>query len=64
MTQDHSGRWTKSALISAATAAWLIYDMSTATEVPRQAVAIMQYFLLALALIGLGGSLVMFMSSR
>jgi hypothetical protein len=46
-------------LMSAVTAAWLVYDMATATEVPRQAVAILQYCLLAAALIGLVGSLVM-----
>jgi hypothetical protein len=45
--------------MSAATSAWLIYDMSSATEAPRQAVAILQYCLLAGALVGLVGSVVM-----
>ena len=54
-----NGRWPKVMLMSAATAAWLVYDMATATEAPRQAVAILQYCLLAAALIGLVGSLVM-----
>jgi len=38
-----------------ATSAWLIYDMTTATEAPRQAVAVLQYGLLACALLGLVG---------
>jgi len=33
------------------------YDLSTATEVPRQAVMIMQYVFLTFSLIGLAGSL-------
>jgi hypothetical protein len=52
-------KWPKVMLMSAATAAWLIYDMATATEAPRQALAILQYGLLAYALFGLAGSLVM-----
>jgi hypothetical protein len=52
-------KWPKVMLMSAATAAWLIYDMATATEAPRQALAILQYGLLACALFGLAGSLVM-----
>jgi hypothetical protein len=50
--------------MSAATSAWLIYDMTTAAETPRQAVAIMQYCLLAGALIGVVGSLVMAASEK
>jgi hypothetical protein len=51
-------------LMSAATSAWLIYEMSTATEAPSQAVAMLQYGLLACALIGLAGSLVMYASPK
>jgi hypothetical protein len=51
-------------LMSAATSAWLIYDMTTATEAPRQAVAILQYGLLAGALIGLAGSLLMYATQK
>jgi hypothetical protein len=51
-------------LMSAATSAWLIYDMTTATEAPRQAVAILQHGLLACALFGLVGSLVMRASQK
>ena len=35
-----NSKWPKVMLMSAATAAWLVYDMATATETPRQAVAI------------------------
>jgi hypothetical protein len=50
--------------MSVATSAWLIYDMTSATETPRPAVAIMQYILLAGALIGVVGSLVMAASEK
>ena len=53
-----NSKWPKLMLMSAATSAWLIYDMSSATEAPRQAVAILQYCLLAGALVGLVGSVV------
>jgi hypothetical protein len=56
--------WPKIMLMSAATSAWLIYDISTATEAPRQAVAMLQYALLAGALIGLVGSLVMYAAQK
>ena len=57
-------KWPKLMLMSAATAAWLVYDMASATETPRQAVAILQYCLVAGALIGLLGSLVMAASEK
>jgi hypothetical protein len=57
-------RWPRIMPISAATSAWLIYDMTTATEAPRQAVAILQYGLLACALIGLVGSLLMYAAQK
>jgi hypothetical protein len=59
-----NGKWPKVMLMSAATAAWLVYDMASATEAPRQAVVILQYCLLACALIGLVGSLVMAASEK
>jgi hypothetical protein len=52
-------KWPKIMLMSGLTSAWLLYDMATATEAPRQAVAVLQYGLLASALIGLVGSIVM-----
>jgi hypothetical protein len=51
--------WGRTAVLTAAVAAWQIYDMSTAVEAPRQALMLLQYFLLACALIGCVGSLVM-----
>lgn len=54
-----NSKWPKVMLMSGLTSAWLLYDMATATEAPRQAVAVLQYGLLACALIGLIGSIVM-----
>lgn len=59
-----NSKWPKVMLMSAATAAWLVYDMASATETPRQAVAMLQYCLLAGALIGVVGSLVMAASEK
>lgn len=42
-----NSRWPKVMLMSGGTSAWLLYDIVTATEAPRQAVAILQYGLLA-----------------
>jgi len=41
--------WPVLILTSGATSAWLIYDINTATEAPRQALAILQYVLLAMS---------------
>ena len=57
-------KWTNVMLMSAATAAWQIYVMATATEAPRQALAILQYGLLACALFGIIGSLLMAASRK
>ena len=54
-----NSKWPKTMLMSGLTSAWLLYDIATATEAPRQAVALLQYGLLACALIGLVGSIVM-----
>ena len=59
-----NSKWPKLMLMSAITSAWLLYDMATPTEAPRQAVAILQYCLLAGALIGLVGSIVMAAASE
>lgn len=56
---NSKGRWVRTALLTAAVAAWQIYDMATATEAPRQSLLLLQYFLLTLALIACVGSLVM-----
>ena len=52
-------QWPKLTLMSGITAVWLLYEMATATEAPRRALAILQYGLLACARMGLVGSLVM-----
>jgi hypothetical protein len=57
-------RWPRVMLMSAATSAWLIYDMASATETPSLAVTVLQSFLLACSLIGLTGSLVMLASKK
>ena len=52
-------KWSRLMLMSGATSAWLLYDIATSSEAPRQAVAVLQYGLLACALVGLIGSIVM-----
>jgi hypothetical protein len=59
-----NGRWPKVMLMSGATAAWLIYDMSSATEGPSMALSVLRYGLLACALVGLVGSAVMFATGK
>jgi hypothetical protein len=62
MASGSTSKWGKWALINAAVAVWIVYDITTATEAPRQAVLILQYVLLACALLGLAGSVVKYMS--
>jgi hypothetical protein len=40
---------------------WQVYEIATATEAPSQALAFLQYFLLACGLIGLVGGVVMYL---
>jgi hypothetical protein len=54
------GKSPKVMLISAVSSGWLIYDMTTATEAPGPALAVLQYCLLALALVALVGSALMY----
>jgi len=49
---------------SAVTSLWLLYDITTATEAPRLALALLQYSLLACALIALVGSAVVHATDR
>ncbi|HEX3338594.1 MAG TPA: hypothetical protein VHT68_05390 [Pseudolabrys sp.] len=51
-------------LAFAAVAVWQIYDMSTATEAPSRALAILQYVLLAGLLLGLIGAVLNFLRSQ
>jgi hypothetical protein len=57
-------KWPKVALISALTSCWLLYDIATATEAPRLALAILQYTLLACSLVALVGSAVTHATDR
>ena len=52
------------ALIGAVATGLALFNMATNTEAPSQAVMIMQWFFLALGLIGLGGGLIMLMSQK
>ncbi|HEY4848719.1 MAG TPA: hypothetical protein VIH87_13255 [Methylocella sp.] len=54
-----TSKWFPVMLMSGSTSAWLIYAMTSATEAPRRAVAILQYGLLACALFALIGAIVM-----
>jgi hypothetical protein len=56
--------WPMLILTSAATSAWLIYDIDTATEAPRQALAILQYFLLAMSAASCLGSIAMYLAKQ
>ena len=57
-----NSKWPKLMLMSGITSVWLLYE--TATPSPGRALAILQYGLLACALIGLVGSLVMLASEK
>jgi hypothetical protein len=51
-------------LLSAVTACFLLYDIATATEAPRLALALLEYALLACATVALVGSAVMYATDR
>lgn len=59
-----NSKWPKLMLMSGITSAVLIYQMASATEAPGHALAIVQYLLLAGALMGVVGSLVMLASAK
>jgi hypothetical protein len=50
--------------VLAVTSCWMLYDITTATEAPRLALAILQYSLLACALVALVGSAVIYATDR
>jgi len=64
MSDNQNGKWLKLVLLNAAVAGWIIYDMSTETEAPRQAVMILQYVFLVGSLIGLLGSVIKLASPK
>jgi len=59
-----NSKWPKLMLMSGITSAWLLYEMATATAAPSRTLAILQYGLLACALIGLIASLAMLASEK
>jgi hypothetical protein len=59
-----NSKWPKVMAISAVTTSWLLYDITTTTEAPRLVLAILQYALLACALVALVGSAVMYATER
>ena len=59
-----NSKWAKLMLMSGVTSGLLLYEMATASESPRMELAFVQYSLLACALIGLLGSLVMLASEN
>jgi hypothetical protein len=64
MAKNVKSNYGRTALIAGATACWLIYDIASATEAPRQSVAVLQYVLLTMALIGAIGSAAMYFSDN
>jgi hypothetical protein len=56
--------WPLLMLASGVTAVWQIWDLSTATEAPSQALAILQYTLLALATFSCVGAIAMYLSEK
>ena len=63
MSEARKKNWGGMALLTAACAAWQIYDMATEVEAPSQAVAALHYFALVLALIGFVGSSALYIKS-
>lgn len=61
--KSESGSWLKFALM-VAVAAYLIYDMATATEAPSLALRVLQYVILGALLLGLGGLLTKLLSAK
>jgi hypothetical protein len=59
-----NSKWPKLILMTGAVSAWLVYDMVTATETPSMVLTLLQYTVLAAALIALIGSVMMFASER
>ena len=59
-----NSKWPKVMAMSAITSLWLLYDITTATEAPRPALAVLEYALLACALVGLVGAAAMYAAER
>ena len=63
MNQSRKSSWGKLIIMNAVVSGWLIYIIASASEAPSQALAILQYVLLALSLIGLAGSFYKFLTT-
>jgi len=50
---DETTKWRRWIIINSVVVAALVYQIATASELPSQAVTILQYFLLACAIFGL-----------
>ena len=59
MAQPKTKNWGLQAALCAGVVAWQFYEIATATEGPSQALALLQYFLIACGLVGLVGALIM-----
>jgi hypothetical protein len=59
-----NGKWPRLILMTGAVSGWLLHDLVTATEAPSPALALLQYAVLAGALIGLIGSVMMLASEK
>ncbi|WGD48510.1 hypothetical protein QA641_22905 [Bradyrhizobium sp. CB1650] len=57
-------RWPKLMLMGGITSALLVYEITSATEAPSQALVILQYVLPGCAPIGPLGSIVMYVQER
>ena len=55
------GRWI---LINTAVIVFLVFDLNSGDELPSQAVALLHYVFIALALLGLIGSVFMYLSQK
>ena len=59
-----NSKWPKVMLMSAVSSILLLFEIATATEAPRLALAFLQYSLVACALVALIGSAVIYATDR
>ena len=56
--------WPLLIVASGVTAVWQFWDITTATEAPREGLAILQYVILAMAVVSCVGSIGMYLSGK
>jgi hypothetical protein len=56
--------WPLLIVASGVTAVWQFYDITTATEAPRQALAILEYVILGMATVSCVGSIAMYLAGK